>query len=389
MAETQTTERYYGFDLIRLVSYFAIIIFHTSLFYYYSPTISYSDVSSIVWAADRVSRIFAFSGFTVVFLSSLLLGQSRAPLRKRNRLFLVILFGWIYLSLLMHDRFFLVWDIYTLLLVSFLLMQAFEHWGKKWVRSAGLLGFGLLWFPIWKFSAQLSTLPDYAAHVLGFAECRGQEINEWPAIPWMGLIWLGYALGRELKELRESDQLARLELRWNETLLWAPILLASIPQWGAYYHIRLGEYFSCDAYRQDPIVFWSHFVWVAWAIRLSVDPRIQHWLGRWTVVRQISNLAISRKYWLAYALHYIWGNAIAGFFELNGPSIKNFKEIYELSITEFLCLTLLLQNELLTRAALWVMARCDVLGKKYFSLAADMIQKKWRVREESSSKSKD
>ncbi len=352
MQESSAGVRWHGIDLVRLISYFAIVTFHTSLFYFYSPTIEYAKVSTIVGVVDSICRVFAFSGFTVIFVSAFLLGASRGALRKKGRLFGVLLFGWLYLSMLMNSSYVLVWDVYTLFLVAILFMLFIDNRGLSWIRWMAALGFLITLIPFWKLQDELSWVPSQLQYILGFAPCEGREIDEWPALPWIGLVWLGYGLGRELKELRQENRLGSLVLKRRELLLWLPFLLASVPQWGAYYSIRLGQYFSCDAYRQEPYVFWSHFIWVVAAVRLSIDPRVQNYLHGKAWARQASELAISRKYWLAYAVHYLYGNFIAYVFGNFGKYIPGFYETYELAIVEFLSLTLVLQNELMTRAVL-------------------------------------
>ncbi len=353
--------RWHGFDLLRLVSFFAIITFHSSLFYFYSPSIEFANFSPIIRAVDTTCRVFAFSGFTIVFMSSLLLGFSRYAKAKRERIILVLLFGWIYLSMLMNDDFFLVWDVYTLFMCAMLLIMWMERAGPRWVPAAGALGFVLLWLPIWKWPGLFSWVPDSLKYAVGVASCEGREINEWPALPWIGLIWMGYATGTYLVKLRDTQQFSKLQLKRPESLVWIILLALSIPQWGAYFRVRLGEYFACDAYRQEPYVFWSHFIWVLAFLRLSVDPRVQSWLTKKSWVWTISNLAISRKFWLAYAVHYIYGNLISLILEKMGTHIPGFYENYELLIVEFLSVTLILQNEILTRWAIVILEKLTKL----------------------------
>lgn len=167
----------------------------------------------------------------------------------------------------------------------------------------------MLWIPFWK-AAPFLPLSTTARHILGFADCR-VVASEWPIFPWIGLIWLGYGCGMELRKVRQTGRSRILRLGWREGLVWLTLLGSSLPQWGAFYHIRLGRFFSCEAYRQEPYIFMSHFVWVAFAVRLCVDARVNRWLGSFSVSQFISNLAISRKFWLAYFLNYLIAHVLS------------------------------------------------------------------------------
>lgn len=372
LLEPSASVRWHGFDILRLISYFAIIGFHMSLFYWYTPSLdSISSESVIVRTAELLYRALAFSGFTIVFMSSLLLGQAKHSTRRKKPIFLVLLFGWIFLSICMHEKYFLVWDVYTLFLTGMLNNLFFDRLGRSWVRGAGLLGFIILWIPIWEYAHFFSFVPDDFQHVLGVASCEGREISEWPALPWIGLIWIGYALGYELQSMMESGRTSRLAISKREMAIWLVLLALSIPQWGAYYNIRLGEHFSCEAYRQEPYIFWSHMVWILAFIRLSVDPKIQSWLARRRWARHISSMAISRHFWLAYALHYGYGIlivALARYLQVIFPDIY---PLYELPVIEFLTLTLLLQNELMTRALVFLLGQ----GRQMLLKRSGLVQR--------------
>ncbi len=371
LLEQNASVRWHGFDILRLISYFAIIGFHMSLFYWYTPSLdAISSESVIVRTAETLYRALAFSGFTIVLMSSLLLGQAKHSTRRKKPIFLVILFGWIFLSMCMHEKYVLVWDVYTLFLTGMLNNLLFDRLGRSWVRGAGILGFIILWIPIWKYAHFFSFVPDDFQHVLGVASCEGREISEWPALPWIGLIWMGYALGYELQSMIESGRASRLAISKREMAIWLVPLALSVPQWGAYFNIRLGEHFSCEAYRQEAFIFWSHMIWVLAFIRLSVDPRLQSWLAQRRWAQDISSMAISRYFWLAYVLHYGYGLLIVTLAHYLKAIIPDLYLIYELPVVEFLTLTLLLQNELITRGFVFLLGQ----GKQL------LLQPNWLVK---------
>lgn len=314
-ATMQATDRpmFHGLDLIRLASFIAIMQFHISLIHYYETTVPLTKESVIAAWIDVYARSISFSGFTIIFLTSLLTGISGASRPARRRLFLGLSVGWVIFSALMHQSFgwFLSWDIYPLLFFGFLLCTVLEQTSLRALRAAGVLGYAMLFIPFWDFGFLFETWPQVWLDVLGFASCD-REIAEWPVLPWLGLLVGGYAVGVELRRILASG--GRAVLQWHKRelyLVWLPLLALSVTQWGPFFNINLGARFSCEAYRQPPLIFWSHFIWPVFLIRASLVPTVQDFLARFRFVRWISGLAVSRKFWLAYLLHYLIAHAIS------------------------------------------------------------------------------
>lgn len=355
MQNVEAKIRWHGLDLIRLLSFSVILTFQTGLIYFWEPTYVYAQYSQIQHWAEIICRSFAFSGFSIVFLSAFLLGYAHArpgSERRTTAFFVVLLFGWVYLSYLVNSGFFIVWDVFGLFLLAMVLLTILKRRGPIWIRVAAIGGFVLLWIPVWQFSSAFAHWPALWREIVGVAACEGKAISEWPLLPWAGLVSFGYGLGCELEWRVQKHGRQSLPLTWPEALVWLAILGLSIPQWGPYFRVRLGAYFSCDAYRQPPLVFWSHFIWVLAALRLSVEPRVHGWLAQQRWAQSVSSLAISRKFWLAYALHYFYAHAlchIAVFFETYTPDLF---ARFELLVIDILTVTLVLQVEAMTRIAL-------------------------------------
>jgi hypothetical protein len=299
--------RFHGFDVIRLASFFAIATFHVSLVHYYTPAIEIAAQSRVIGAVHAVARLLSFSGFTVCFLTSLLTAYSgRAP-RKRFRLFAFLFVGWLVFSFMMfgdRDRWF-YWDIYPLIFLGVLTATLADLAGRVATRVVSVVGFLLLCVPWWSLGAAWGVGDGWSGNALfGVGNCDRQT-SEWPVLPWIGLVWLGYGLGRELRELRREGRLASVAVSRKEAACWAVALAASVPWLGAFYAIDLGRFFACEAYQQPPPVWWAHFAWPLALMRLSVDPRVAGRLARLAPLRWVSSLAISRRFWLAYILNYL------------------------------------------------------------------------------------
>lgn len=359
--QTGLKERLIALDLLRFFSYWAIVVFQAVLFYFYSPEMPFLDISPILKFFDHYARTLAFSGFTIVLLSSFLITYSRALSLKSARLFGVIALGWLVLSLFMYDGAWLSWDVYSLYFAGL----AFYMLLKRGHYLLGWLGFILLWIPFWSFESWRRFLSVDAQHVFGLAPCMGREITEWPVLPWIGLVWVGSSLG---SLARQQNAQGKGRMRWPEGLGWAALLVASAPQWGAYFNIRIGPYFSCDAFRQTPLVFWSHMIGPLLIMRLAFDPRVQRFLARQSLARSISNLAISRHFWLAYIVQYAYLLFVIMGLQAIKARWPGWYDEFEVAICEFFGLTLIVQNELLARGALRLGAYLKPYGQTLMDL---------------------
>ena len=87
-------QRVYGFDLIRAISFFAIYIFHVSLMMFYSTEIAVSSFSKVALFLENYARTFSVSGFTIIFLTCLLMGFSNSNVGAKLKLFSFMFFAW-------------------------------------------------------------------------------------------------------------------------------------------------------------------------------------------------------------------------------------------------------------------------------------------------------
>jgi hypothetical protein len=338
-------------DLLRLASFFAIAVFHISLIHWGTPGIIGYGVQPSSWiitAVEAYARALSFSGFTIIFLTSLLIGLSRRSAWTHARLLSFIVLGWIAFSATMHNRYGwqLTWDIYPLLALG--LCTAFVL--RRWSGQLGAIGLILLCIPFW----DMGTLGLNRAwqNVLGFANCA-HGVSEWPILPWVGLIWVGYAAGQMVKKTQHDPQ--SLALSKSEALLWAGLMAAGIFTWGAFYNIRLGSYFACEAYRQPPQVFWGHFVWVLFIVRLAFDPRVNSYLDRQRWVHWIQGLAISQHFWIAYIGHYFLGHALSYIVD----TVELEKYWFHDQVIELIALTYLPMTEFTCRGILRLLRLVD------------------------------
>lgn len=285
-------KRIIGWDVLRFFSFIAIIYFHYLYIVWYQLTPPAAEYSYFLQIFNIFSRALSFSGFTVLFLTAALWGLKNNLPSKRFYLFLIL--ASVFLSYLTSDTHFeWSWDIYFLLIVGFSVLQIIK---KHWLL--GLIGFALLWIPFWKFRP-MANLPTWAVEIF-FGRCEIDQ-GDWPLLPWVGLIWLGYASGKflffRLERLQTVTQL--------EFFIWLPLLMVSTLGLGSYFNIRIGPGFSCDVFTQPLYVFWAHLLWFVFFMRLSLLAVIQNFLARTVIFSWISNLMLSRKFGAAYFIHFL------------------------------------------------------------------------------------
>jgi hypothetical protein len=192
------------------------------------------------------------------------------------------------------SAFFWEWDIYHYLLAT-VLSLAFLSRFTAFAFFAGIFGFFLSLLPLWQWLDPAIFSPPLAHALIGV--CDGSGRGGWPLLPWIGLPWLFLAYGKWLKR--------HAELKKWELFAWIPFLLLGVFTWGAYFSVSIGPGFYCFMFRQSPYLFWGHFLWIVFALRLSVLPATQKHLGQFSLLRWLSELRINRNFGLAYLAQLI------------------------------------------------------------------------------------
>ncbi len=307
--------RWLGLDLLRILSMLAIHIHHFLWHAFYE--LDDPLKSHWLWAPiDAYARTLSFSGFSIVLLTSLLYGLTSRLERRRLLLLPFFLLAWASFCLLVwrETPVLLVWDVYPLLLIGFLSAEIFRKISPIFLRFSAIVGFILLWIPFWKWEIFSDLSLFWQQIVVG--NCQ-EDLADWPMLPWIGLVWLGYGLGFELQRLH----LRRFSFRlgWGEIFVFLPLLVVSLWAWGPYYRVLLGGGFACDVFRKEPYVFWAHMIWVSAFIRLSLEPRVQERLEKSKLIHSISSWGINQSFWIFYFSLYIFS-----FFALtgNGPYLR-------------------------------------------------------------------
>ncbi|MBL7542426.1 MAG: DUF1624 domain-containing protein [Bdellovibrionaceae bacterium] len=309
------SERIFGLDLIRTLSFFTIASHHFVYSLWHIPLVfsPYRETSTIWYWFEAYARALSFSGQTILLMTTLLIAITATNHEKALRLVPIMLVLWV-LSCYFDatpDSFFFAWDIFPLIALGlagcFFIVRIFPK--QPWVLP--LLGLTLLAFPFWTFPS-LQNLPLYTRHIL-IGDCH-HDLSDWPVLPWIGLVFFGYGIGC-LAKLHA----ARLrQFSWNEFYVWIPLLIWTPLYWGAYYSMRIGAHFSCDAMRQEPIAFLAHMFGILFVIRICFLKAVNEWLKKKCIVRFVSRLEININFGIAYFFHFI---LISGLIYLLNPSL--------------------------------------------------------------------
>ncbi len=306
--KSENSRRDLGLDLVRFLSFIAIVFHHYHYVMWYTVDI---DVSKYFWGwqiIEAYSRSIAFSGHTILFLSAFLIARAESTFFKTYKVILWSILGWFIFCLFewSPNHAFWFWDIYPLiaagLMTAVVLKKGTIKWFSKSAILLSVLGFFTLWIPFWTWpSLQVQSL-FWRSWLIG--DCQ-TDFADWPLLPWIGIVWMGYGLGSYAHQYKKENQQNWLKL-WGkkEFIFWIPILVLCLPNMNTFYRIQFGPYFSCFSFRQEPWMFWSSFIPVLFVLRLCLLESTQNFLQKFKIVHFISRLKISTHFGVIYLLHY-------------------------------------------------------------------------------------
>ncbi len=284
-------------DLIRLFSFLAIIIFHTSFTLW--PAAQFDRVpepSLWITPLETYARALSFSGFTVIFLSFFLFGFKAELKQNWFRLWLLML-AFFALWRLGGDDFPYIWDIYPYLLVVVALSALLRNW-PGWLLA--ILGGILTSIPFWHFEPRLQLVDWLSGPIFGNCHLNDLDGDEWPLLPWIGYPIFAFGMGRLARKYENKLK----SMSFGEIVFWSAALGISLNQIGEYYATPLGYRFGCFIFRRPPLTFWSHQIWIIFLVRLGYTRVVNTWLTRNRLVTWITQRPVNRKFYLAYFLHY-------------------------------------------------------------------------------------
>lgn len=329
-----TSERLIGLDIVKLLSFIPITMYHFMGAIWDNHEAQYNQVMPNYppfWDyVFNAMHVLAFSGLSILFLTIFLMGLIHRRGHINWPIIILLPFGWVLFCWAYFDfqSIFLFWDIYPLIALGLLVIQlTFRHTRVRAVHAAWF-GFVFASIPFWIF-LDLSSWGQAAEMVL-VGNCRS-NLASWPIFPWLGFMIMAYGCGQWARERCFSgaaDTTGRTDINGqggtapktfvgipmgrSEKIAWAIGLAVSIAFWGPYFRVQFEE-FDCTIFRQPPLVLWAHMGWILFGIRLSLIKGVQEYLKRnaW----RVSNLMSSRHFGFVYFYSFVLGfiiNALIG-----------------------------------------------------------------------------
>ncbi len=346
MNQTSDYNRIYGIDLLRTISFAAIAIHHFNSKLWYMREFSPFVDQHWFWRfAEVFARSISFSGHTILFLTSFMVAFTSVVHEKSIKIIPILLVFWVVSSLSDYSEstFLLTWDIFALIALGMGVCWLFFSYFKSSIWAVPLSGALLISIPFWKLQA-LNDMSLFWKHIL-IGDCN-LDLADWPVLPWIGLIFLGYGLGviAKSKKYLLANRPTYFEIWiWVLSLVWCPFL------WGVYYPIVLGDHYSCEVSRQEPIVFWAHLLPIAFVIRMSMMSRLNHFFSDLRICKGLSGLRINTDFGYAYIVHFLVIDLLVLVFKSNMVLSSGWS---------FLALGLVLPlTELAMRACFWARAK--------------------------------
>ncbi|WP_295900699.1 hypothetical protein [uncultured Bdellovibrio sp.] len=355
-------KRLHLIDIVRLLSFIPIVQYHAISQVYTDTYAEPYNVSlhqgTLFDFIVEICKPFSFSGFSIVILSFFLFGRQNLSTEKTRRLGVLLGAGTLFLLFTGFGGFFSgifwEWDIYEFLIVSIASVLVAQRYPKV-LKALGVFGFFLTWIPFFLL-AENESVPLVVRSIL-FGVCDNEGRGGWALLPWIGLTWFCFYLG-SLSKSSLQPELKKGFLK-NEIFFWLPALFGSLFYWGAFYSVPLNQNFYCFVFRQEPIVWWSHLLWIFFFIRLSLIESLNEKLHGFVFVRWLSGLKLSTHFGLCYLTQLLY-LFIGSFFSDDFTAHPVVYTVFTLSIlpvTE-------VAARLFVRAASWGHPRQELEGEK-------------------------
>ncbi|MEK2646932.1 hypothetical protein [Bdellovibrio sp. BCCA] len=302
-------QRLHLIDIVRLLSFIPIVQYHAISQVYTDTYAEPYNVSlhkgTLFDFIVEICKPLSFSGFSIVILSFFLFGRQNLSTEKTRRLGLLIGVGTLFLLFTGLGGFFSgifwEWDIYEFLLVSVASVLVLQRYPKA-LKALGIFGFFLTWISFFHL-AENESIPLVIRSIL-FGVCDNEGRGGWALLPWIGLTWFCFYLG-SLSKSSLQPELKKGFLK-NEIFFWSPTLIGSLFCWGAFYSVPLNQNFYCFVFRQEPIVWWSHLIWIFFLMRVSLIDALNDRLHSFSFVRWISGLKLSTHFGLCYLIQLLY-----------------------------------------------------------------------------------
>ncbi len=293
-------KRYVGLDILRVVLILPTIMLHVWNIIFGETHVTFSSEQSLYpFYENVIARLFGYSGIFIFALSFFLYGIKQHSLFKlkpiREYFKLALLIGAMVStqfsdSMNPSDPDFFMWDIFSFVLVAYLIISFLALIKSERVLQIILaVGISLFFVPVTFYSKNLSGIFHQQFETALFAVKTSVDSNGWFLLPWIGLPLIFYPLGR-LFVVQKSFR------KWYWLLLLVGVLLAIVAS--ETFPPALGSLFY-------EYVFWQSPAYII--ARLLIFSGLVLWLCQTTWARGwnfFSYLQWNKNFWFCYILHF-------------------------------------------------------------------------------------
>jgi len=329
VSSAEKSTRIFGFDILRIATLLAILYFHVWQFTFNEDIITLpAEISSYHNLTDWVGPVFKYGGLFIVALSFFLIGLKEKS-RHLNRIYLLIV-GIVGLQILSAedpaDPNTWNWDVFSYLVFSYFVVVLTT---KKLPVRYGLIALSLIVLSIpYEIYESLLKIPETV------------QYTGWNILPWLALPVLYHSLGVVWRE-KVPGTVAKVP--WWESLIWISLITTLYlvsPDAGSF---PAGPGFEAYVFKPKPLLFGFHFSVFSFLMRLSLDPRVNGFLGQLAPIQWLSSLRWNQRFGLCYLLQF-------AFLPL-GSLLMNFWATYPRAF-EWLWLFIFIVVELIARVVL-------------------------------------
>ncbi|WP_413559281.1 hypothetical protein [Bdellovibrio sp. HCB209] len=297
-------QRYYALDLLRSCAILVVTFYHVW-------ESSFGDDKMLFSAGESVFGLltpfflnyWGYSGIILAIVSFFLIGHSHKNLNWQR--YLLVTVG--LLGMAAHDQTDISdvhtwsWNLYAYLLISLLAVQ-FIPKNRKVLIGLSVLSIFILLIPIEMYQSLKEGLNPFAQQML-IGDLDVNTTIGWGLLPWLAIPLLGFCTGRIIRDTLKESWVFHGFKNEHWILLGAAALLVAIfpmnpdiniSRTGFYYYVFSGSLWF----------FWSRFLVIAIWIRLSCLTVVNEYLGQFSWMRFISDLAWNKYFGLCYFVQF-------------------------------------------------------------------------------------
>ncbi|MGZ3690160.1 MAG: hypothetical protein ACXVAX_01575 [Pseudobdellovibrio sp.] len=300
------TPRIHLIDYIRCILYLAIASFHFVSIVWVDRGYAFGGVTSYWWMTEQYARTFVYGGHIILTLTFALMGFRQDSNPKLKKILIGSALGAVLMSIADYpeNNSFFIWDIYPLIFVgTSVLLIARRHFS-----FLAVLGFLLLQFKFWNFLEWTGSSVELKAAVVG--DCLN-DYGNWPLLPWVGLIWFSFGLGKWAYRFREKLQV----LHSSEWILWVLIICFGVYNFNSYRYAPSNVKWACYVFRREPYEFLSQLFLYILLFRIALLNRVQKTFEKFFLSKWIEGLYFTRSFGLFYMTHYLLMSGTFFFFK--------------------------------------------------------------------------